>query len=49
MKDKNGLHYAEQKMCQFKEEALEILENFPQTEYREALSLMVNYVIERKK
>jgi octaprenyl-diphosphate synthase len=49
VKDKNGLHYAEQKMSQFKEEALEILQNFPQTEYREALSLMVNYVIERKK
>jgi octaprenyl-diphosphate synthase len=31
VKDKNGLHYAEQKMSQFKEEALEILENFPQT------------------
>ena len=49
VKDKNGLHYAEKKMVQFQKEALQILENFPQSEYRDALSLMVNYVIERKK
>ncbi|WP_162127192.1 polyprenyl synthetase family protein [Flavobacterium phycosphaerae] len=49
VKDKNGLRYAEQKMVQFQQEAIQILENFPQSEYREALSLMVNYVIERKK
>jgi octaprenyl-diphosphate synthase len=49
VKDKNGLQYAEQKMLQFQEEALQILQNFPQSEFRDALSLMVNYVIERKK
>jgi len=49
VKDKNGLHYAEQKMVQFQQEALQILANFPKSEYRDALSLMVNYVIERKK
>ena len=49
VKDKNGLHYAEEKMVEFQQEALQILENFPQSEYRDALSLMVSYVIERKK
>ena len=49
VKDKNGLHYAEQKMAQFQQEALQILNNFPESDYRDALSLMVNYVIERKK
>lgn len=49
VKDKNGLHYAEQKMVQFQQEALQILANFPKSKYRDALSLMVNYVIERKK
>ena len=49
VKDKNGLFYAEEKMVQFQQEALQILEKFPQSEYRDALSLMVNYVIERKK
>ena len=49
VKDKNGLHYAEQKMVQFQQEALQILENFPKSEYKAALILMVNYVIERKK
>ena len=49
VKDKNGLHYAEEKMVQFQQEALQLLEKFPQSEYRDALSLMVNYVIDRKK
>ena len=49
VKDKNGLGYAEQKMAAFQQEALQILENFPQSEYKDSLSLMVNYVIERKK
>ena len=49
VKDKNGLHYAEQKMVEFQQEALQILEKFPQSDYRDSLSLMVNYVIERKK
>jgi octaprenyl-diphosphate synthase len=49
VKNKSGLLYAEQKMMQFQQEALQILTNFPKSEYRDALSLMVNYVIERKK
>ena len=48
VKDKNGLVYAEQKMIQFQQEALALLQNFPASSYKEALELMVNYVIERK-
>ncbi len=39
----------EQKMAEFQQHALQILEDFPQSEYKDALLLMVNYVIERKK
>lgn len=49
VKDKNGLHYAEQKMVQFQQEALQLIQNFPQSPYKDSLTLMVNYVIERKK
>jgi len=49
VKDKNGLTYAEQKMLQFQQEALVLLQEFPESDYKSALVLMVNYVIERKK
>jgi octaprenyl-diphosphate synthase len=48
VKNNNGLAYAEQKMLQFQQEALEILVNYPDSTFKEALVLMVNYVIERK-
>ncbi len=44
-----GLAYAEQKMRDFRDEALELLSTFPHSDYRAALELMVEYVIERKK
>ena len=49
VKDKNGLTYAENKMVQFQQEALELLNDFQYSEYKDSLILMVNYVIERKK
>lgn len=49
VKDHNGLHYAEEKMVAFQQEALQLLQNYPDSEFKEALKLMVNYVIERKK
>jgi octaprenyl-diphosphate synthase len=49
VKNSNGLVYAEQKMVQFQQEALQILNRFPSSAYKEALVLMVNYVIERRK
>lgn len=49
VKEHLGLAYAEQKMRDFRDEALAILETFPASDYRAALELMVEYVIERKK
>lgn len=49
VKKSNGLSYAEEKMVEFQQEALLLLNDFPSSEFKEALILMVNYVIERKK
>jgi octaprenyl-diphosphate synthase len=49
VKEQNGLAYAEEKMIQFQQEALRLIAPFPNSTYKEALILMVNYVIERKK
>ena len=49
VKNNNGLLYAEQKMVEFQQEALLLLDNYPDSEFKDALILMVNYVIERKK
>lgn len=49
VKNQNGLYYAENKMVEFQEEALLLLKNYPDSPYKAALVLMVNYVIERKK
>ena len=43
-----GLAYAERKMEEFRQKALIILMEFPKDDYRDALELMVNYVITRK-
>ncbi len=49
VKEHHGLTYAETKMEEFQQQALQILDTFPESEYKSALILMVNYVIERKK
>ena len=49
VKNNNGLSYAEEKMVQFQQEALLLIQDFPDSPYKQALTLMVNYVIERKK
>ncbi|MDO4782593.1 MAG: polyprenyl synthetase family protein [Capnocytophaga felis] len=48
VRDKQGLSYAEGKMREFQQKALAILSEFPDSEYKAALALMVNYVIDRK-
>ena len=48
VKNKNGLVYAQQKMEQFQKEALELIQNYPNSSYKDSLTLMVNYVIDRK-
>jgi len=49
VKDNGGLEYAVSKMKDYQSEALHILQGFPDSEYRQSLELMVNYVIDRKK
>lgn len=48
VKASGGLEYAEQKMKEFQQKALQLLYEFPKDNYRDALELMVNYVITRK-
>lgn len=49
VKENKGLDYAVNKMKSFQSEALQLLDAYPQSEYKSALQLMVNYVIDRKK
>ena len=49
VKTNGGLEYAESKMKTFQAEALKILKPYPDSEYKNSLELMVNYVIDRKK
>jgi len=49
VKVNGGLEYAVQKMLTYKEEALELLNSYPDSEYKSSLELMVNYVVDRKK
>ncbi len=49
VKDNGGLDYAVSKMKAFQQEALQILQKYPENQYRNSLELMVNYVIDRKK
>ena len=49
VKDKGGLKYAESKMHAYQDEALKLLDTYPNSPYKEALQLMVNYVVDRKK
>lgn len=49
VKSNGGLIYAENKMLEFKKQALELIQDFPNSPYKESLELMVNYVVDRKK
>jgi octaprenyl-diphosphate synthase len=49
VKQHGGLEYAVAKMEQFQQDALQLLNKYPESEFKSALILMVNYVIERKK
>ncbi|MEH6620593.1 polyprenyl synthetase family protein [Maribacter arcticus] len=48
VKEKGGLDYAVSKMLQYRDEALKILNAYPESDYKSALQLMVNYVVDRK-
>jgi octaprenyl-diphosphate synthase len=49
VKDKGGLDYAVEKMLTYRNEALKLLDDYPESAYKSALVLMVNYVVDRKK
>ena len=49
VKSNGGLDYAIQQMKSYQKQALEILETYPESEYKESLVDMVDYVIEREK
>ncbi|MCC8360094.1 polyprenyl synthetase family protein [Salinimicrobium sediminilitoris] len=49
VKNNGGLDYAVARMKSFQQEALALLEEYPDSPYKDSLILMVNYVIERKK
>ncbi|NVK27289.1 MAG: polyprenyl synthetase family protein [Flavobacteriia bacterium] len=44
-----GIEYATKRMNEYKEKALEILHTYPESEYKTAMSELVDYVIERVK
>jgi len=47
VKQQGGLDYAVQKMTEYKNEALRILDRYPDNEAKESLKLMLDYVINR--
>jgi len=49
VKQQGGLDYAVKKMLEFKDEALSLLDEYPDSAYKSSLTLMVDYVVERKK
>ncbi|MEM9075698.1 MAG: polyprenyl synthetase family protein [Bacteroidota bacterium] len=49
VKEMGGLEYAVSKMLEFKDEALTLLSTYPDSQYKDSLTLMVNYVVDRKK
>lgn len=49
VKENGGLEYAIAKMKAFRDQALKIIEAYPDTDYKKSLELMVEYVIDRKK
>lgn len=44
-----GIEYTIQKMKEYQQEALNILDTYPESAYKSSLTTMVNYVIEREK
>ena len=49
VRNSGGLEYAVEVMYGYKRQALEILNSYPESRYKESLLLMVDYVIDRKK
>lgn len=48
-KDKGGIDYASKKMFEFRDNAKQILEIFPDSEYKKSLLLLADYMVSREK
>ena len=48
VKENGGLDYATERMQEYHQEAMKLIESYPASPYKDSLELMVNYVIERK-
>ena len=48
VKENGGIEYTQNKMEDFKNKALSILNNYPDSEYKTSLRTMIDYVVERK-
>ena len=48
VKQQGGIEYTISKMQEYQKKALDILDSYPESEYKDSLKEMVNYVIERK-
>jgi octaprenyl-diphosphate synthase len=48
VKENGGIEYTQNKMEDFKNKALSILNNYPDSEYKTSLKTMIDYVVERK-
>lgn len=48
VKENGGLQYAEARMIEYKDQALQLLADYPESPYKSSLQLMVNYVVDRK-
>lgn len=48
VKDNGGIEYTTNKMNDYKNKALAILDNYPKSEYKDSLLQMIDYVVERK-
>jgi octaprenyl-diphosphate synthase len=47
VKEKGGIEYTIEKMNEYQKRALGILDKYPDSEYKESLKAMINYVVER--
>ncbi len=48
VKESGGIEYTQNQMKDYQNKALEILNDFPESEYKKALVEMINYVVDRK-
>ncbi|HAD01427.1 MAG TPA: polyprenyl synthetase, partial [Porphyromonadaceae bacterium] len=46
---KGGIEYAENRMRHYHSKAIELVDSYPDSDAKEALILLANYIIERKK